>query len=387
SFKWFILLVFLLPDRVAAIVPGGEKSAYWGAVFGIGATWAIIGPALFGSISDRLGDRRPFILLGSALTCLSMLALYWANGLLLLGGAYLLVQVADDLSTGPYSAVLPEAVERDQRGLASGLMSGAMSLSQVAAVLVMLLLPLSTAGLLVLIGALNLSTAVIVVRLIRKSQARRSPQQSFLQEWAGPWKDQDFRAVWATRFLVTLGFYFIMPYANFYVRDMIADRRLLGYDLGSPDRATAVLAFLIALAGAAGSFAAGSASDRLGRKPVTVGSVSVMAISLGIAAALLPGMNALSVIAIPFGLGYGAFQTANWAMVSDVLPDPEGLGRDMGIWQTSISSVQLVAGAAGVAITFGNRLAPGGGYRLLFLLAAVVVAASGFAVRLIRSSR
>ena len=64
SYKWFLILVFLLPDRVASIVPGGEKGAYWGAVFGLGATWAVVGPALFGDFSDRVGDRRPFILVG-----------------------------------------------------------------------------------------------------------------------------------------------------------------------------------------------------------------------------------------------------------------------------------------------------------------------------------
>ncbi|MBC8103430.1 MAG: hypothetical protein H7Z41_12700, partial [Cytophagales bacterium] len=64
SLKWFILFL-LQPLQVASVVPGGEKNGAWGLVVALGATEAMIGPALMGYLSDRCGSRwgrrRPFI--------------------------------------------------------------------------------------------------------------------------------------------------------------------------------------------------------------------------------------------------------------------------------------------------------------------------------------
>ena len=82
SFKWFILF-FLLSGQVEKVVPGGEKNTYWGLIVAIGAAEAMIGPGIFGFLSDRcrsrFGRRRPFIAIGGALTALSLLFLGAAN--------------------------------------------------------------------------------------------------------------------------------------------------------------------------------------------------------------------------------------------------------------------------------------------------------------------
>lgn len=384
SFKWFLILVFLLPDQVAAIIPGGEKSAYWGAVFGAGAIWAVIGPALFGDFSDRTGDRRPFILAGSFCTVGALAVLYYAPTIWVLAIGYLFLQVSDDLSTGPYSALLPELVPEDSRGRASGIMGSAMSLSQVAAVLVALAVAGNRPVLYVLMAVLNVWAAFMVVRMIERGKP--SAPKPFLKGWATPWKHADFRWVWFTRFFATLAFYFVIPYANFYIRDMLTSYDLFGIRITSIDVAVGVLALTIALASAVVSFVTGPLIDRLGRKVITYSGAAIMAFSF-LCMIALPTFNGMWALAILLGFGYGAFQSANWAMASDVLPEREGLGRDMGIWQMSISSVQIVAGAAGLIVTFGNRLSHGAGYQLLFGLATVAVLAGGALAHKVRSSK
>lgn len=386
SYKWFLILVFLLPAQVAEIVPGGEKSAYWGVIFGLGAIWAIIGPALFGDMSDRKGDRRPFIMAGSLLTLVALALLHSGNTILALTIGYLALQVSDDIATGPYSALVPELVPKDFRGRASGVMGLAMSLSQVAAVGVALLAGEHRAVLYLSIAALNVMGAVIVVRLIGPCRWKPAPRASFLAGWLKPWKQPDFRFVWMTRFLGTLSFYFIIPYVNFYVRDVLPPFDLFGFTLRSASEATGVLALTMALCGAAGSFAAGYLSDLWGRKRVTYCGAALMVLPL-LAMALLPSLSVIVLLSVLMGAGYGAFQTANWAMVSDVLPDPEGTGRDMGIWQMSISSVQVIAGAAGFIVALGNRLDENLGYRILFVFAAVSIAAGGLVARRVKESQ
>lgn len=386
SYKWFLILVFLLPEQVARIVPGGEKSAYWGAVFGTGALWAVIGPALFGDMSDRRGDRRPYMLAGALLTVVALFVLFQATAIWMLAGGYLLLQISDDLATGPYSAVIPEQVPRESRGSASGIMSAAMSLSQVAAVMAVLLIGGGRLALYCSIGALNIVTGVLAVTLIGRGRSRNAESTPFFKGWLSPWKHADFRWVWMTRFLATLGFYLIIPYANFYIRDIVGSFRIFGLDLGSAERSTAVLALTMALAGAAAATASGPLIDRVGRKPLTYVSAATMAAGL-IAMLTLPGMLWLWIFSIFVGAGYGAFQAANWAMVSDVLPEREGLGRDMGIWQMSISSVQIIAGGAGLLLTIGNRIQDGFGYQILFALAAFAVAAAGFVSEHVKGTR
>lgn len=107
SFKWFLVLLVLLPAKVAELSPPEEKATRLGFLFGLGAVMAILGPPLMGYLSDRLGRRRPFLLWGSLLTALALWLLVHAPSYGALLGAYLLLQLADDLATGPYSASSP----------------------------------------------------------------------------------------------------------------------------------------------------------------------------------------------------------------------------------------------------------------------------------------
>ena len=75
SFKWFILFI-LLPLQVGTLAKSGQANQAWGQVVALGAAWAMIGPALFGWLSDRstsrFGKRRPFIAIGAALTVIAL---------------------------------------------------------------------------------------------------------------------------------------------------------------------------------------------------------------------------------------------------------------------------------------------------------------------------
>jgi MFS family permease len=385
SYKWFLVLVFLLPSQVADIVPGGDKSAYWGLIFSIGAVWAIIGPALFGEMSDRKGDRRPYIVLGCMLTITALAVLYLSNSILMLTVGYLLLQVSDDLATGPYSALIPELVPKDQRGRASGVMGLAMSLAQVVAVVTAIFLGESRIVLYTAIATLNVGGALIVVRVIGPGRKSTPSDTSFLKGWLEPWKKSDFRFVWMTRFFATLAFYFVIPYVNFYIRDVLPNYNLFWVTLKSPSEATGILALSMAIFGAVGSIGAGYLTDRWGRKSVTYLGATFMTLPL-VAMLWLPDLSLIVLLSFLLGAGYGAFQTANWAMVADVLPDAQRVGRDMGIWQMSISSVQVIAGAAGLLVTYGNQLHQHLGYQALFGLAALAVVGGALASKKVRAS-
>ena len=83
---------------------------------------------------------------------------------------------------------------------------------------------------------------------------------------------------------------------------------------------------------------------------------------------------------IVFGLGYGAYQSVDWALVSDVLPSVDDYAKDMGVWHVADVLPQIVATpVAGVLLDNFQRVGkaqnvPNLGYTVIFLLAVVFFA-------------
>jgi MFS family permease len=384
SFKWFVVLLVLLPAKVAELSPPEEKATRLGFLFGLGAVLALLGPPLMGYLSDRLGRRKPFLLWGSLLTAFALLLLVHASsyGVLLL--AYLLLQVADDLATGPYSALIPDLVPKRERGTASGYMGLLQVAGQVLGGVAGFLLPLSAQA--YLAALLNLLGAGLSLRLVpeRLSLASSRP---FLEALAAPWRDRDFLLVYLTRFLVMLGFYLAQTYLQYYLADVVGVFRALGRTLAEePFQAVALLGLLISLGAALASVPAGRASDRWGRKPL----IYLSGAGLGLLMPFLlffPRYDLLLGLALLFGLFYGVYLAADWALVTDVLRDPRAHATDMGLWQTSIVLPQVLAGAFGRPLDLLNAREAGLGYLVLFLLAGVFFLLGAFLVGLVRRAR
>jgi MFS family permease len=421
SMKWFVLLLVVLPAQVASVVPDHLKNTYWGSVFLIGALWAVVGPAIFGDLSDRFrsrfGRRRPFIAAGAALTvgAMAVLALvrqdpaapapasvdFGALGILIFG--YLLLQVSDDVATGPYSAIVPEMVPEGRRGYASGILGIARLLAQVVGGVAVFALGGNWIHLYLMLALLNAVCAGWVIWTIRgdvsPAEEALPRRESFFAGWLKPWRSRDFRWVFASSLLLALAFYLVQPYLQNYLRDVIVDFRLFGFDLGSARaeveadrtkaaaRATAVLALSISLFGAVGAAFSSRLADRFGRKPLLYASGAVMFVAL-VPFALVRDYAYLVLLGGLFGLGYGTRVSAEWALVSDVLPDAgEEAGKNMGLWQMSQSSVQILAGGAGALIDAANRHRFALGYTGAFIMAAVFFVMSTYLVRFVRGSR
>jgi MFS family permease len=418
SLKWFVLLQVVLPGQVEAVVPGGEKNTYWGAVFAIGAIWATVGPAIFGSWSDRVGRRRLFLSIGATATLVPLAFLAQANSLWMLMIGYLLLQITDDVSTGPYSALVPQVIPEERRGFASGVLGVFKLLSQVVGAVALLALSGNVLMVYSVIALFNIVCAAISLYATRDLPDDAPPRasdsssgmagmakwqfrwQRFWKDWARPWGSYDFRLVWFSAFLGSLALYLVQPYIRFYLQDVIRDFSFFGlFTLGNsftgtPEeqtsatvKAVSVLILLISLFGAIGAAIAARLTDRLGRKRVILLSGFSMGLTL-IPFALIHNFGLILILTILFGLGLGGRTSADWAMASDVLPNKDELGKDMGLWQMSQSSVQVFAGSAGILITMGNRATGGGGgYMGAILVASVLFVISTMVVQKVKGSR
>jgi MFS family permease len=385
SFKWAAVLLALLPGRVAQLVPDEQKAGALGLLFATGAVMAFVGPPLTGYLSDRVGRRMPFLAIGAVLTAVALVWMAHAPNYALLFAAYILLQIADDLGTGPYSALIPDLVPRSKRGAASGYLGSMQMIGNIAAAVLIFSLPNVTGQFYVLAGV-NLLAALLVLRAIQEVPGLRQRQLSFVQSMLAPWKNPDFRWVWATRFFAMLGQYSVQTYLLYYLSDVVRTFDAFGLHLVDPAQAVGVLGLMIFVGGALSAVYAGRRSDQLGRKRLIY--VSGLGLSLVMLPILtLPRFDLLVVLALIFGVFFGIYLAVDWALVADVLPDPEGYATDMGLWQTSIVLPQVIAGSFGGLIDRANQASAGSGYTLVFLVAAGFFLLGTLLVRQIRGAR
>ncbi len=387
SYKWFILLLVVLPGQVKDIVPGGDKSSYWGMIFGIGAVWACIGPSIFGFLSDKaktgFASRRLYVAIGAGLTLIALGFLADAKSILALTIGYLLLQVSDDVGTGPYSALIPELVPEEKRGRASGVMGILQAAGQIISAVVGLVLG-NVMLIYIGIGVVNVLCAAWTIYTISGAEpiqqaeseltrkAEKASVSAFVRGWVEPWKHRDFFWAWFTRFLNALGFYLVQNYFSYYMSDRVAgpDGKAHAFSLAvSPSDATKYIGLTISLMAIFGSIFATKVSDNLGRKRVIYIGGTLMSVAL-IPFALLPNFALIWGLSVVFGIGYGMYLAADWALVCDVLPNKDSMGTDMGVWSMSVPVVQIFTGLTGWAITVLNNWQAGAGYTILYLLAA-----------------
>ena len=113
------MLLNLVPFFLANIL--GVRTAVIGLIEGVAETTASLLKIFFGAMSDRLGKRKPFAVIGYALSALTKPLLYFASA----WGWVLGVRVADRIGKGvrtaPRDALIADSVGDKQRGLAFGL--------------------------------------------------------------------------------------------------------------------------------------------------------------------------------------------------------------------------------------------------------------------------
>jgi Na+/melibiose symporter-like transporter len=177
----------------------------------------------------------------------------------------------------------------------------------------------------------------IAAGIITVLTARRLPGlMTFFQAF----RSNDFFWTFATRGLVTLGIFSILPFMELYFRDVVRTK-----DAG----AASAFWLLAVIAGAIiPSMVGGVLSDRTGRRKLFVYISSAMqAVVVSVLLfGLVRSLTLLYVLGILYGIGYGAYYAVDWALACDVLPNrEEAAGRDMALWHVSFTLPQVLAPA------------------------------------------
>ena len=174
-----------MPYLVALYAPADWKNTALSAMSTAGLVIAMIIQPLAGLFSDRstsrFGRRRPYILVGTLLDLVFLVAigLSWSYWSLL--GAILLIQFSANISHGPLQALIPDLVPEDQRGRASAI-KALFELVPIFVVGISIAKMVGAGHLgwaIATTGALLLITALVTVFTVKEEPLKAKPEVSF----------------------------------------------------------------------------------------------------------------------------------------------------------------------------------------------------------------
>jgi MFS family permease len=409
---WAAILLITLPKQAFLIGGDAVKGQTLGTVLLVGAFVSMVVAPFFGALSDRItshwGRRRPWIVLGTVMNVIGIFGLIYfprandLSSLPLFILAFMWVEFWNNVATAPFSALIPDIVPVEQRGSASG-WYGLMSMlgNFVGALSALLFTHNGVTDLTAIyyfVGAalvFGMLGTVIFVKEPEVDESKLPPFHwgEFLRGIYTPLLDHDFRWVFFTRFLMVMGTFTVQEFMQYFMQDVVKDFTLFGVKVAENAESAVSFFFLGLLLGAVvSSLAAGILSDRFGRKFMVYISSALQAI-VPIVLIIFAPFYLVVGLGLVFGLGYGAYQSVDWALASDVLPSQDDYAKDMGVWHVAMTMPQVIATPiAGFMLDNFQRVgaqtgAPNLGYTAIFMLAVLYFILGTVLVRNIRKVR
>lgn len=362
----------VLPIQLSELAGQNNQATFLGLLtfFGLFAG-ALIQP-IAGAFSDRLQPlfgRKGFIGIGLLLSLAALFLFATARNLVGLMLGYLAIQISASIAQAGQQGLLPDLVTEDRRGLASGL-KGFMDLTGAMLGFVILGQLLGSGGSLPAIGAI---AALLVITYLVGTflTPEDKPDTSHRIRASAPRLKEIFRLdgrrpsgfvrLLVARFLFLLGIYGTGRFLLLFVA-----ARLELSEGQAAEQAGTLLAGL-ALISILASPLAGWLADRVGRVPLMVAGAIFSALS----ALMLVWADSASQILLFGGLmslGSAAFAGGSWALLADLVPKDHS-AQFFGLANFSTAGSAAFAGLFGPVIDGAERISPGAGYSVLFVLA------------------
>jgi len=366
------MLLNLIPFFLANIL--GVRTAVIGLIEGVAETTASLLKIYFGALSDRFGKRKPFAVIGYALSAVTKPLLYFASA----WGWVLGVRVADRIGKGirtaPRDALIADSIDDKQRGLAFGLHRAADTLGAflglgIAAFIVWRtqaqasLLSLDTFKLIVLVSIVPAVLGVLVLAL-GAAEVTGTSTSTEVKRLSLRDMDPRFRYFLFVLILFTLG-----NSSDAFILLRGQERGLS--ILGVMGMSLTFNAIYTVFAGPLGAW-----SDKVGRRRLMLaGWLTYGLVYLGFAFSKT-GSEIWALFAL-YGLYYAATEGAARALVADLVP-PAQRGGAYGLYNAAIGITVLPASLIAGVLWQGLGAWTGFGPSAPFFFGALMALLAGF---------
>lgn len=355
------ITVLVLPIRL------GAGATDLGIVSFLGIAIAGMLQPIVGALSDRLRDRvdrRTVAALAAVPAIGGVWLLVGSTGIIAALVGYVIVQAAAASIQASQQTLIPEHVDRERQGRASGLKA---AFDVGGAFIAFVVLGAALVGGQVLLAAPIITgvlvAALAIVMLTVPGRNRARPTSTGVDAPGARHHElpRGLVPLIASRFLFLAATYAVGRFLLL----LVAERLAIPADRAA-DEAGGLLA-LLTLATAAAAIPSGWLGDRMSRRELMIAGSLVAAggITLLAPAAGMPGLLAGGLL---MSLGTAAFITANWAATTAVVAAADA-GRLMGIANLGTALAAAAAGLVGPVIELA-------GFGPALLLAAVVSVAA-----------
>ncbi|MFW0795099.1 MFS transporter [Gordonia sp. CPCC 205515] len=380
----------LLPAQIEHIDPA-SKVGNLALLTTLAAIASMIALPVGGAVSDRtrsrFGRRTPWIVIMSACSAVLMVAMGLSTSLPALALSYMALWFVANFYQGAISAILPDRVPVDRRGVASAVIGLGTPLGILFAV--NLVSRVSQVAGYAIVGGLFLAASLLLVAGAPEGSSREFAR-SAVDPSTGRRRDtvaaffaafgaRDFRFAFFSRAALFLSYFTVSGYLFYTMQDYIGAQNLPG---GNVAIAVSTLSTISVVTWTVIATAAGWLADRLDRRKLFVGvSAAGMGLSM-LVPILMPTWPGMIIYSILSGAFVGIYFAVDLAVMSLVLPDKANEGRDFGILAVATGLPQILSSViAGALITWL------GGYIALYCFGAVCAVISGVLIMRVRSVR
>ncbi|WP_168929587.1 MFS transporter [Nocardioides sp. GY 10127] len=346
---------------------------------GFAGVAALVLNPVVGRLSDRTssrwGRRRPYLVAGALLVVLGGLLVVVAGSVLTLALGWLVMTLGQIAGLTALGALVPDLFSPERRGPVSALFGVAGTAGAVVGLFVASLFSPHLAPM-VLVPAALAAVAMLLMAVVAPSVGTAAPAEPSRGAgvkglvstfWVSPRRYPDFALAFFSRFAVFCAIAAVNAYQAVY---LIADLHVDPVDVAGRVFLSTLVLGVTALVF---STVLGRVSDKVGRrKPFVIVSALIFAVGLALVASANSFGEFLIASAV-MGLGQGVYLAVDFALITQVLPDPANPAKDLGIMNLAMSLPNIVVPVvAPTLLAIGAAAGSPGNFSLFFGVAAVV---------------